>query len=317
MFERKKVGLALGGGGARGLAHIGVLKILEKNNIPIDFIAGTSIGAVIGALYSSEPNSKKIEKEALETKWNDLFDYTIPRCGLIKGAKIEQYLEKKLGNIKFNQLKIPLYVTSFDIEKNQEVIFSRGDVAKAVRASISIPGIFIPVENNGKILVDGGVIDPIPTEILKKMGAEIIIAVNVDIVKERIPIFNEEATLKPGIKKIPNVLKTISRSLQVIESESSILDANKDKADLIINIDLEETGTLDFSDVKKSIKKGEDIARISLRKMKRLTEPNPFKLFLDELNENLTKTPAVGTIVKEVEKDIKKMNKKVEETKFF
>ena len=185
MEEKKKVGLALSGGGARGIAHIGILKTLEKYKVPIDYISGTSIGALIGALYSAEPNAKKLEKEVLEIEWKKLFDYTIPTKGLIKGKKIEEFLKEKFGDLKFNELKIPLFITAFDIENKQEIIFHKGNVAKAVRASISIPGIFVPTENNGKILVDGGLTDLIPTEILKKEGADIIIAVNLNSIKEK------------------------------------------------------------------------------------------------------------------------------------
>jgi len=283
MFERKKIGLALGSGGARGFAHIGVLKVLEKNKIPIDMIAGTSMGALIGAFYSNEPNSKKLEKDTLSEEWKKLFDYTFSRSGLMKGNKIEEFLEKKLDGISFKELKIPLFVTAFDIDNNQEVIFHKGNVAKAVRASISIPGLFFPVENKKRILVDGGVIDPIPSEILRKNGADIIIAVNVNAIKHKKPITKIEAINEKRYKKIPSALRSTSRSIRVMSSEVCEADLYNNKADFIIDINLEDIDTLDFSKIKEAIKKGETEARKCLRNLNKITKPDLFKDFLNEL----------------------------------
>lgn len=305
MSERKKVGLALGGGGSRGFAHIGVLKILEKYKIPIDYISGTSIGALVGALYSAQPNAKKLEKEILETKWDDLFDYTIPREGLIKGEKLEKFLKGKLDSLKFNQLKIPLFITAFDLENKQEIIFNKGDVAKAVRASISIPGIFVPVENNGRILVDGGITDLIPTEILKKEGAEITIAVNVDFIKEKKPTLKEEAVVSSSKRKFPGIIATMGKSIQIIEAEASKAELNSDKPDLIISLDLENVSTFDFSQIKKIIRKGELAAIKSIKKLDKLTNPSPFKEFLQQLNPI--------PIIKEVTQNITEATKEVKE----
>jgi len=298
MFERKKVGLALGSGGARGLAHIGVLKVLEEYKIPIDFIAGSSMGAIIGALYSSEPNSKKLEKESLDLKWGDLFDYTIPKRGLIKGDKIEAFLREKLDKLDFKDMKIPLFVTAYDVENDREIVFHKGDVVKAVRASMSIPGIFVPVENNKRILVDGGVIDPVPVKILKDLGAEVIIAVNVDYVKEKKTISSEKAVNKKTDKKIPNVIHTISKSLQVMSSEACRTELKDGQEDLIITPKLEKFGTFDFGKAKKIIALGEKEARKSLEEIKNLTEPHPFKQFL----ESLIIPPEVNKLIEEVKK---------------
>ncbi len=298
MFKRKKIGLALGGGGARGLAHIGVLKVLENYKIPIDMIAGTSMGAVIGALYSAEPNAKKLIKNAIESNWKDLFDYTISKSGLIKGKKIEEFLGQKLDKIKFKELKIPLYVTAFDLDQKREIIFSRGDVVKALRASFSIPGIFIPVKNKGRILVDGGVTDIIPTEALRKAKADIIIAVNVDSLKEKSTLYGQRADLKDINKKIPNLINTITRSLQVIESEACKSEIEKEKADIVISPKLEKIGTFEFSKVKQAIKIGERKARRSIEEIKKLAEPNIFKEFLKDLEKELN----LKKVIKQVRK---------------
>ncbi len=305
MFERKKVGVALGGGGARGMAHIGVLKVLEENKIPIDFISGTSCGALIAALYAAEPNAKKLEKEMSKEEWNKIFDYTIPRCGIIKGEKIENLLEERLNSVDFKDLKIPLFVTSFDIENKKEIIFHRGNVAKAVRASISIPGLFVPVENNNRILVDGAVTDPIPTEILKKQGADIVIAVNVNKMKLRPPSINEKAVKKKGSRKMPGIIYSMSKSFQITGSEAARADLALDHADLVIGINIENIGLFEFNKSAEAIKAGEKSARRSLNEIKKLAAPNPFKEFLDELHENLN----VKKIVKNIKKLKKELNK--------
>lgn len=299
MFKRKKIGLALSGGGARGIAHIGVLKVFEESNIPIDMIAGTSIGAVVGAFYSAEPNAKKLEKETLELDWKNLFDYTIPRRGFIKGHKIEVLFEKKLSNISFKQLKIPLFVTSFDIGKKREIIFSKGSVARAVRASISVPGLFIPIENNKRILVDGAVFDPVPTEILKQKGADIIIAVNVNFMKIKKPLINREAMYEKSYEKIPNILENVSTSFQIMGAELSRADLIGDKADFVINVNLENVGTMDFSGVKRVIKRGEMATKRSLKAIRKMTN-NPFTNFLNELDEGFN----VKKIVKSIKENV-------------
>lgn len=177
----KNVGLALGGGSVRGLAHIGILKVFEKENIPIKYIAGTSIGALIGACYAAGLNAQRIEEIALTAKLKDLVDFTEPKTGFIKGRNIEKYIRKLIKNKSFSELDIPLRVIAADLTKGEKVIFKHGDVAKAVRASISLPGVFSSVKIGKKELIDGGMVDPIPVGAVKKMGADIIIAVDLSM----------------------------------------------------------------------------------------------------------------------------------------
>jgi len=278
MGERKKVGLALSGGGARGLAHIGVLKILEKNRIPIDFISGTSMGAFVGAIYSAEPNAKKLEKDFLDKPWKNAFDYNLfPSQGLIKGDKIERWLEKQIDDIEFKDLRIPLFVTAFDLKSKREIIFNKGNVAEAVRASISLPGIFVPVENKGRLLVDGGVVDPIPSEVLTKAGADIVIVVNVNSIHDKDPIMGEIATKKRDSKNNSNILKTFTSSIQ---REGAILaeyDLVNKKIDLIVNVYIEEIGTLEFDKINSAIRAGELAAKKSIGEIKKLVGQSIFE----------------------------------------
>lgn len=178
----KKVGLVLGGGGARGYAHIGVLKILEKYKIHVDMVVGASMGSIVGACYASGMPIEEIEKRALEMgylKLIQLLDINFPRQGLISGKLIEKFLNELIKGKTFNELKIPLIVTATDIVTGKEIVIKEGSVAKALRASISIPGIFTPVKHDEYVLADGSIINFLPVNIAREMGADIIIAVDV------------------------------------------------------------------------------------------------------------------------------------------
>mgnify|MGYP001596493311 CR=1 FL=1 len=177
--RRPKIGLCLGSGSAKGLAHIGVLKVLHKNKIYPDYIAGTSIGAAIAALYASGHTPEEIEEISKNLDWNNIIDFDIPKFGLIKGDNVEEIIRNLIKNKKFSDLNIPLNVIAYNLSKKKEIIFSQGDVAKAVHASMCIPGIFSPTKIDNDFYVDGGVSNPAPFDILKKMGAEIIIAVDI------------------------------------------------------------------------------------------------------------------------------------------
>jgi len=177
-----KFGLALGGGSARGLAHVGVIQTLKAYNIPIDIIAGTSIGSVVGSLYATGASIDQLEEAALSMKKSKtlfLIDLALPHSGLISGKRIEEMLnDLALGDKTFDDLKIPFAAVAADVESGAEVVLNQGKVIDAVRASISIPGIFTPVKYQDYYLVDGGVVDPVPVDVVQKMGADIIIAVS-------------------------------------------------------------------------------------------------------------------------------------------
>jgi len=180
--KRLKIGLALGSGGAKGLAHIGVIKALEKNNIPIDFIAGTSIGALVGAYYAIYKDASKLEKVALSTNWRTSLSLLDPSLsgGFVKGTKVEDLIKGWFNGYSFDDLKIPLTTIATDLISGQEVDMASGDLAKAVRASLSVPLVFQPVKYNDYLLADGGLSNPLPDIVVRQLGAEIVIAVNLD-----------------------------------------------------------------------------------------------------------------------------------------
>ena len=184
MRKAPKIGLALSGGVARGLAHIGVLKALEEESIPIDMIAGTSAGALIGACYAKERNIATLEEIALGVDWKGLAHLVDPNLiflwkGFVQGQKVESFISSLIGDVKFEDLEIPLAVVAADVESMEEVVINKGSVIEAVRASISMPVIFTPVKWGNRFLIDGGVVNPMPVNVVRNMGAEIVIAVNV------------------------------------------------------------------------------------------------------------------------------------------
>jgi NTE family protein len=178
--KHPKIGLALGGGAARGLAHIGVLKALSEAGICIDYVAGTSVGSIIGALYCAGYSWQKIKQLAQEVNWGRLISPTLSIKGLLKTEKLEKLLGKVLEKKTFTDLKIPFSAVSVDIASGEVVVLNRGSLARAVQASSSIPGIFEPTELEGKMLVDGGLVNNVPADVVREMGATLVIAVDLN-----------------------------------------------------------------------------------------------------------------------------------------
>jgi NTE family protein len=175
--EIPSVGLALGGGFARGLAHIGVLKVLQEEGIPINFIAGTSVGSVVGAAYCSGISAKELEEVAALVRFKDFARWTLSRYGLASNDRMGAFLRKFLKCQTFEELKIPLAVAATDFATGEGVVFRSGPLVDAVRASCAYPGMFRPVEIGGRLLVDGLLAHAVPTVPLREMGAQCVIAV--------------------------------------------------------------------------------------------------------------------------------------------
>jgi len=223
-----KIGLALGSGGGKGLAHIGVLKSLEKHQIHVDYIAAASIGSVIGAHYARYQSSKKLEELILaftRKQGMGLFDFTI-KGGIIKGKKTETFLSEILGNAQFHELKIPLAVVATDFNTAEQVIFTSGNLTKAIRASIAVPAVYQPIVHLDKLLGDGGLSNPVPVSVASKMGADITIAVNLDQVYVENPL-----TELPSLVRIPmhavNILRHNLANYTVKDADVIIAPRNK------------------------------------------------------------------------------------------
>jgi NTE family protein len=181
--RRPLVGLALSGGGARGLAHIGVLRALERGGIPVDFLAGTSMGGIIAAGYAAGLAPDVLEQEALSVtrkrRLLRLMDPTFAKGSLIQGQRLLAYFEQLFREQKFADLRLPLALVAVDLNTSQEIVLRDGLVALAVRATIAVPGVFMPVETNNMHLVDGGVLNNMPVDVAREMGAEVVIAVDI------------------------------------------------------------------------------------------------------------------------------------------
>lgn len=174
-----RVGLALSGGAARGIAHIGVLQYLEERGVKPCRLAGTSAGSIVGALYCSGRTVEELKQIASLIHFKELIKISFPRRGLIRSSSLLKMLKQYLGDITFEELERPLVVNAVDLVKGEEVLFEKGPVAEAVAASCAIPGIFSPVRWNNRLFVDGGLLDNIPSAHIKKKDTDLVIAVNV------------------------------------------------------------------------------------------------------------------------------------------
>jgi predicted acylesterase/phospholipase RssA len=206
--KRKTIGIALGGGAARGLVHIGVLKVLHKHKIYPDYIAGSSMGAIIGAAYAAGHSPEELEDIANTVDWKKMVDFTVPKSGIIKGDAIEKGFQKLVKNKSFKQLATPLSVIAYNVTKKQKVVFSKGDVAKALRASSSIPGIFSPAIINKNEYIDGVVVDPTPFGVVREMGADIIIAVD---------LYNKDTQTKSTAPKKGSLMSELREKFVIVE----------------------------------------------------------------------------------------------------
>lgn len=176
---RKRIGLALGGGVARGMAHIGVLKVLEQAGIPIDYVAGTSAGSIMGAMYCAGLPVEQIKARALKLRWWQLARPVWPRLGFVNFNPLARWLVATLGDLRIEDLKIPFTAVAADLDTGEPVRLNSGPLAPAVQASCSVPGFVEPVKLNGRLLGDGSLVDTVPVSILREMGAEYVIGVDI------------------------------------------------------------------------------------------------------------------------------------------
>jgi len=240
-----KIALVLGAGSSKGFAHIGVLKILESNKIPIHISVGTSVGSAVGSLYAYGIGAFSLQKLAIAVNQGDIVDpLIIPSNGFIKGEKLEEFINKWVKNTPIEKLKIPFYAVATDLEKGQEIVFAKGNTGTAVRASCSIPGIFRPVKISDKIYVDGGVVSPIAVEAAKRFGADVVIAVDVSAGAERT---HPEGTIE-----------TILQSINIMYSKLGAIQLAK--ADVVIRPKVGHIGAADFSKKHEAILEGEKAA---------------------------------------------------------
>jgi len=292
---RPKVGLALSGGGALGATHIGVLKVLEENRIPVDCIAGTSMGAIVGGLYASGMNASRLEETLKAIDWRKMFTDRPPRqqrdfrrkledeagllpykigisgdkpalpLGLILGQELTlalRALSVDASAVKdFNRLVIPFRAVAADIETGKTVVLGSGDLATAMRASMAVSGVFPPVEIDGRLLVDGGLSNNLPIDVVREMGADIVIVVDIP------------TKLKPR-KDLSSAGAIIAQSLSVMVSRSSELQLETmTKTDILIQPELGDASSSSFERIAEMIQPGVEATRAQLHRRPPLTRP--------------------------------------------
>lgn len=255
-MRRQKIGLVLSSGGERGLTYIGVIKVLEKYKIPIDIITGSSAGALIGGVYASGVPIEEIKKIAMKTRTRDLMnliDFIKPGPGLIDGGKISRFISKILAKKNIEDFKIPFACVAADLLTGKKVVFKKGDAVTAIRASISFPGIFKPVEYKNSFLVDGGAADPLPIDVAVDMGADMIIAVDVTGHKVNIKKKKPKDIGKPTIRDaIFGTITIFSRQIIEYTLEKAI-----DKHVVLIRPNTEKIGWKSLVKPADAIKEGE------------------------------------------------------------
>lgn len=236
--------LVLGGGAARGMAHLGVLRVLIRERVPVDLVVGTSIGGLIGAVFALGTPQEESEAMARSITWRALADPTLPTLGLNAGSRLEEVIRQAVRNQSFADARIPLAVVATDIERGEEVIFQSGDLVMALRASCSLPGIFAPVRWDGRLLVDGGLKQTVPVSIARRLGATMVVAVDVGFCVRRGPV--------------TNIMQLFYQATQIVGQELNNYQAMA--ADLVIRPELGDIDQMAFHRAAEAIRLGEEAA---------------------------------------------------------
>jgi NTE family protein len=254
MSKKHHIGLALGGGGTRGAAHIGVLAELELAGIEVSHIAGTSAGSLVGALYAYGLSPEQILALALNTTWQDLIHLTIPRLGLANANRMEIILSDITNGANIEDLPIPFAAVACDLKTGDEVILNSGSVARAVRASCSIPGIFTPVEVDDALLVDGGIINGVPVNVARKMGARVVLAVK----------------LHQGVEpagQLDSVFAVLAQSLEIIQRSQQM-----EKPDILLTPDVSKQHIGDLGRMREAYLEGREVTKRALPLIRKAIE---------------------------------------------
>lgn len=255
-MPRPKIGLALGSGGARGFAHLGVMKVFKEEGIPIDYLSGSSMGALIACFYATGLDMDQLYKISSAFKRKYYLDFTVPKMGFVAGKRVKDLIRIFTHGKNIEELNIPVAVVATDLMSGEKVVFTKGPIADAVRASISIPGIFVPEKINGRLLVDGGVVDRIPVSVVKEMGAEMVIAVDVSHVKT-----NTEIT---------SIYDVIMQSIDIMQME--LVDHRMVASDIMIRPRVEKYNSRAFTNIEEIINIGEEAARKQIDEIKKRIE---------------------------------------------
>lgn len=239
-----KVAVVLGAGAAKGFAHVGVLKVLEAQNIPVHIIVGTSVGSLVGSLYAYGYDAYKLQTLALSMERDDLIDLTVPDNGFVRGEKLEIYVNRMVRNTPIEKFHIAFHAVATNIQTGEEAVFGTGNAGMAVRASCSIPGVFKPAKISGKTYVDGGLVNPVASDIARRYGADVVIAVDISA--------SRDMALPEG------TIDTILKSVDIMYAKISQLQIPR--ADVIIKPNVGHIGSGDFTKKHEAILEGEKAA---------------------------------------------------------
>ncbi|WP_028782668.1 patatin-like phospholipase family protein [Thalassobacillus devorans] len=253
-MKRPTIGLALGSGGARGFAHLGVLKALHDHHIPVDLIAGSSMGALVGSFYAAGQKIEDLYKLAATFKRKYYLDFTVPKMGFIQGKRIKEYIRLFTYHKNIEDFVIPMGVVATDLFAGTKRVFMTGNASDAVRASISIPGIFVPEKLDGRLYIDGGVIDRVPASVAKEMGADLVVAV--------------DCAQFSGDADINSIYDVITQSIDIMQDE--LVTHLGVSADVMIQPDVSRFSTRAFTDIKEIIEEGEKAATAQISNIKGL-----------------------------------------------
>lgn len=255
---RPVIGLALSGGFARGMAHIGVLKVLEENRIPIDAISGSSVGSVIGGAYASGTTLMEMEEKASSIRFHDFGRWTVSRMGLASNARMEQLLRRCFRKTTFEELGIPLAIVATDITNGEPVVFRSGDLLEPVRASCAYPALFLPVKIGGRMLIDGAFSAPVPVQPLLEMGVTHVIAVNLES--------------HPFPAPVPtNLFQMIGQCFSLLQTRGG--GTWREQARCVIEPKVVGFGWDDFEAAPQLIAAGEEATRAMLPKIQEWLQP--------------------------------------------
>jgi len=318
MSQRKTVGLVLGCGSSRGWAHIGVIEALEEAQVPIDFIVGCSVGAYVGAIYASGC-IRSLKDFVLKMDGKRVFSYfdiVLPRSGLLNGSKrLKELFCIHTDMQDFSEFNIPVMMVATDLETGQKVVLKSGNILNALRASISIPGLFAPARIKDRWLVDGGLVDPVPVSVAISMGADIVIAVdlssgNVSKIKrikqkaqkeqaplahtenrneliKKLSVYYESAELsfKSKINElfrreadIPDIIETVTTSINIMQNRITRVNLAVTPPDILIQPHLGDLKMLDFDQVEHTIAEGYMSAKDKMGEIATLLQAEPFEI---------------------------------------
>lgn len=253
--EPSGIGLALGGGFARGFAHLGVLKVLEQHHIRVSHIAGTSVGSIFGAAYASGAPLARILAASRTIRFRDIARWSISRLGLASNHRLADLIERVFESQQFEDMKIPLAVVATDLATGEPVVFHEGPLVEAIRASCAYPGLFEPIQIGTRCLADGGLVAPVPTQAARHLGAKVVVGVSV-------------GTQDANRKAPKNVFQVVARAVSAAQKHQQ--DTWERHADLVVRPDVQDLSWDDFARANDAIEAGEAAARSALPRIQQL-----------------------------------------------